>query len=111
MPPDPPTLFTLTHTQWPYQSEIAGAGPDTAVYNFATNMLKAHLSFQASSFSVFVISNTHIVAQKSCGRQLNAKVCGSRSAIFRILLSLLRLCSNNDNSKTAQVLTLILAQN
>ena len=27
MPPDPPTLFTLTHTQWPYQSEIAGAGP------------------------------------------------------------------------------------
>ena len=25
--PDPPTLFTLTHTQWPYQSEIAGAGP------------------------------------------------------------------------------------
>ena len=27
MPPDPPTLFTLTPTQWPYQSEIAGAGP------------------------------------------------------------------------------------
>ena len=27
LPPDPPTLFTLTHTQWPYQSEIAGAGP------------------------------------------------------------------------------------
>ena len=26
IPPDPPTLFTFTHTQWPYQSEIAGAG-------------------------------------------------------------------------------------
>ena len=22
-----PNLFTLTHTQWPYRSEIAGAGP------------------------------------------------------------------------------------
>ena len=28
MLPDPPTLFTLTLTQWPYQSETAGAGPD-----------------------------------------------------------------------------------
>ena len=27
MSPKPPTLFTLTHTQRPYQSEIAGAGP------------------------------------------------------------------------------------
>ena len=27
MPPDPPTLFTLTHTQCPYQSEIVCAGP------------------------------------------------------------------------------------
>ena len=27
MSPDPPTLFTLTRTQWPYQSKIAGAGP------------------------------------------------------------------------------------
>ena len=27
MPPDPPTLFTFTPTQWLYQSEIAGAGP------------------------------------------------------------------------------------
>ena len=27
MPPDPPTLFTLTHTQWLYQSKIAGTGP------------------------------------------------------------------------------------
>ena len=28
MPPDPPSLFTITErTQWPYQSKIAGAGP------------------------------------------------------------------------------------
>ena len=30
MPPDPPSLFTLMHTQWPYQSKIAGVSP--AVY-------------------------------------------------------------------------------
>ena len=27
MPPDPASLFTLTRTQWPYQSKIAGADP------------------------------------------------------------------------------------
>ena len=25
--PDPPSFFTLTRTQWPYQSKIAGTGP------------------------------------------------------------------------------------
>ena len=34
-----------------------------------------------------MISKTHISAQKPRGRQLNAKVCGSQSAIFLILLS------------------------
>ena len=55
-------------------------------YNFTTlmNTLKAYLSAQASSLSAFVISKTHIVAQKPRGRQLNAKVCGSESAIFVI---------------------------
>ena len=48
-------------------------------------MLKAYLSAQASSLSAFVISKTHISGQKPRGRQLNAKVCGSESAIFRIL--------------------------
>ena len=80
-------------------------------YNFTTNTLKAYLSAQASSLSAFVISKTHIVGQKPRGRQLNAKVCGSKSAIFRILSFF--LCSdhlsNDDNSKTAQVLTFILA--
>ena len=55
-----------------------------------------------------MISKTHIIGQKPRGRHLNAKVCGSKSAIFRLL------CSDhlsNDNSKTAQVLTLILAWN
>ena len=79
-------------------------------YNFTTNTLKAYLSTQASSLSAFVISKTHIVAQKLRGKQLNAKVCGGKSTVFRILL-----CSdhwsNNDNSKTAQVLTLVLARN
>ena len=34
-----------------------------------------------------MISKTHISAQQPRGRQLNAKVCGSESAIFLILLS------------------------
>ena len=32
-----------------------------------------------------MISKTHISVQKLRGRQLNAKVCGSESAIFLIL--------------------------
>ena len=57
-----------------------------------------------------MISKTHISGQKPRGRQLNAKVCGSKSTIFRLLLCSDHL-SNDDNSKTAQVLTLILARN
>ena len=30
MPTDPPSLFTLKRTQWPYQSKIAGSGPDAS---------------------------------------------------------------------------------
>ena len=82
-------------------------------YNFTTNTQKAYLSVQASSLSAFLISKTHISGQKLRGRQLNTKVCGSKSTIFRILSSLrLFSCfSNNDNSKTVQALTLILARN
>ena len=40
------------------------------------------LSTQPSSLSAFMISKTHITAQKLRERQLNAKVCGSESAIF-----------------------------
>ena len=54
-------------------------------YNFTTNTLKAYLSAQASSLSAIVISKTHISGQKPRGKQLNAKVCGSESAIFVIL--------------------------
>ena len=48
-------------------------------------MLKVHLSNQVSSLCAFVISKTHIVAQKPCGRQQNAKVCDSESAVVCIL--------------------------
>ena len=63
-----------------------------------------------------MISKTHISAQQPRGRKLNAKVCGCKSAIFLILSSsssssLRPLCSNNDNSKSVQVLTVILSQN
>ena len=62
-----------------------------------------------------MISKTHISGQKPRGRQLNAKVCDSKSAIFRLLSSYFFLrydfCSNNDNSKMVQALTLILARN
>ena len=79
--------------------------------NFTTNTQKAYLSVQASSLSAFLISKTHISGQKPRGRQLNTKVCGSKSTIFLILSSLrLFSCfSNNDNSKMVQALTLILA--
>ena len=50
-------------------------------------MQKAYLSIQASCLSAFVISKTHISGQKPRGRQLNKKVCDSKSAIFVILLS------------------------
>ena len=77
-------------------------------YNFTINMLTAYLSAQSSSLSAFMISKTRIVAQMSRGRQLNAKVCSA--AIF-LNSSLFRPLSSNDNSKTAQVLPLILARN
>ena len=84
-------------------------------YNFTTNTQKAYLSIQASSLSAFVISKTHISDQKPRGRQLNKKVCGSKSAIFVILSSssffVQTTLSNNDNTKTVQALTLILAPN
>ena len=56
-----------------------------------------------------MISKTHISALKLRGRQLNAKVCGSESAIFLILLSFLFKTTkfNNDVSKTVKVLTVI----
>ena len=56
-------------------------------YNFSTNTLKAYLSTQPSSLSAFMISKTHTGAQKPHGRQLNTKVCGSKSAIFCLLCS------------------------
>ena len=56
-------------------------------YNFTTNTQKAYLSAQASSLSAFVISKTHISGQKPRGRQINTKVCVSKSAIFVILVT------------------------
>ena len=73
-------------------------------------MLKAYLSTQPSSLSAFMISKTHITAQKPHGRQLNAEVCCRESAIFLILLSFFLVKTtkfNNDISKTVQVLTVI----
>ena len=62
-----------------------------------------------------MISKTHISDPKPRGRQLNKKVCGSKSAIFVILSSfsffVQTTLSNNDNTKTVQALTLILARN
>ena len=52
-------------------------------------MLKAYLSAQPSSLSAFMICKT----QKPRGRQLNAKVCGSESAIFRIVKAVDKLFS------------------
>ena len=61
-----------------------------------------------------MISKTHISGQEPHGRQLNKKVCGSKSAIFVFLILsffVQTTLSNNDNSKTVQALTFILARN
>ena len=52
-------------------------------------MLKAYLSVKSSSLNAFVISKTHIVAQKLPGRQLNTKVCGSKVPFLLFFLSFL----------------------
>ena len=77
------------------------------------NILKVYLNAQSSSLSAFMICKIRIVAQKPHGRQLNAEVCGSESAIFVILLSFFIMTTlfNSNDSKTVQVLTIILAQN
>ena len=70
----------------------------------STNMLKAYLRAQA-------FFSAQQVVKKPCRRKPKTKVCGSKSAIFVILPSLLITMFNNDNSKKVQVLTVILAQN
>ena len=75
-------------------------------YNFTTKTLKAFLSTQASSLSAFVISKTHISGLKLRGTQLNAKVCDSESAIFRILsffLSLFLVTTTMVNNDISQM--------
>ena len=52
-----------------------------------------------------MISKTHTSAQKPRGRQLNAKVCGCESAIFRLLIVKTAMF-NNDISKTVQLVYL-----
>ena len=47
--------------------------------NFTTDALKDYLSAQASSLSAFVIRKSYISGQKPVRRQVNAKVCGSKS--------------------------------
>ena len=56
-----------------------------------------------------MISKTHISAQQPRGRQLTRKCAVAKVAFLSS--SLRPLCSNNDNSKTVQVLTVILSQN
>jgi len=58
-------------------------------------MLKAYLSTQPSTFRPFMIRKTHTVTQKQRERKLNTKVCSSKSAIFRILLSFFLSCSDH----------------
>ena len=67
------------------------------------------LSAQSSFLSGFMISKVHIVAQKPYRRQLNTKVCSSKSAISVILVTITMF--NTDNSKTVEVLTIILKWN
>ena len=70
---------------------------------FTTNMQKAYLSIQASFLSAFAISKTHISGQMPRRRQLNAKVCDSKSAIFRLLFFSLRLLFKLKNSSSTHL--------
>ena len=58
-----------------------------------------------------MISKTHISVQKLRGRQLNAKVCGSESAIYLTEFSLCSDLASYPGSRWAGVFTLILARN
>ena len=57
-------------------------------------------------------SKTHISGQKPRGRQLNTKVSVAKVPFFFLCYDFFHgIFSNNDNSKTVQALTLILARN
>ena len=84
-----------------------------AIYAYLIS--KSHITYHkhakkfTSSLSAFVISKTHTSEQKPQGTQLNAKVCGSESAIFLILALATTTTFDNDISPTVEVLTVILA--
>ena len=58
-----------------------------------------------------MISKTYVGAQKPRGRQLNAKMCGSETAILFVFFLVKTTMFNSDVSKTVTVLTFNLAQN
>ena len=58
------------------------------LYNFTTNMLEAYLSTQFFSSSAFMISKTHLVAQKPRERQLNTKCAVTKVPFFVFFPSL-----------------------
>ena len=75
-------------------------------YNFTSSMLKAYLGARSPSSSAFMISKIHYSwKKKPRGRQLNAKVCGSRSAFSRTFFLAQTTVFNNAISKASYVYT------
>ena len=61
------------------------------LYNYNTKALKAYVSLQPSSLSAFIFSKPHTVPH---GRQLNTKVCGSKSTNFGMNVVLITVLSS-----------------
>ena len=59
MHPDPPSLFTVKRTQWPYQSKIAGSGADITVFNCVLTCL--YLIFMFHSHFLIPILHSHFL--------------------------------------------------
>ena len=68
------------HDYWPATFDMTF---DLAILEWPLIWLFWH-DLWPGHLSAFVISKTDFVSQKPCGKQLNAEVYGSRSAIFRI---------------------------
>ena len=58
MPPDPPSLFPLKHTQWPYQSKIVGAGPEKYHYLTCSQVYSMYILVSFPDLSIVLCSIT-----------------------------------------------------
>ncbi len=61
MPPDPPSMFVLTHT-WPYHSIVACSGPETWC-NFIPTLVDLWSLAQPLNWQLFQIHDIHVITR------------------------------------------------